>query len=359
MSNEVSGVRRCFAFLTASAWSYNHALQAWEPVIEPWQLLLHLDSNPRSRPIAGVLPGTWLRATSTQGCMHVTLAHAAVSSLLDAIGDWSGRADAVGGALVAADGLTTTACLYNSLDVAAYLQLDFGHDRREVVALPPRAWTRYLQPLAQPPPSHAPLPPAIPPAIRLMIDVCQGELLPSASKVLGGSAPELYVRAEVAGALAASLASGAGEGMATRAVAARVVHDKGGWESVDMPCASTDSAGAGPDAAATGVPPQALEWGERFMLDLPAALVEQLLTPAPGDNPFEGVALELRLSVFDVAGEDGTSSLVGSGLLEVGAAAGGLRRAPRPCRRPPSARAGLGLQRRRLPNLDPPPHPCC
>jgi vacuolar protein sorting-associated protein 13A/C len=328
-------VRRCFAFLTTSIWSYNQALQAWEPVIEPWQLLLHLDSNPRTRALAGVPPGTWLRATSTQGCMHVTLAHAAVTSLIDAMGDWQGGAaassnlDASASGLAAADGLTTTACLYNSLDVPAYMQLDFGHERREVVILAPRAWTSYVQPLAQPPQSHAALPAAIPPPVRLMIDVGAGLLLPRAAAVLGSSAPELFVRAEVAGALAGSLPRGAADCMSTRAIPAHIEFDaeglvnkagSSGGAAAAGAAASAADAGAEPAAGGAAVAPQGqrLEWGERFMLALPAALAEQLLTPAPGDNPFAGVALELRISVYDVGGEDGTSSLVGSSVLKVG-----------------------------------------
>lgn len=305
-------MRRCFAFLTTSCWSYNQALQAWEPVIEPWQLLLHLDTNPRARAVAGVPPGTWLRATSTHGCMHVTLAHAAVTSLLDAGTDWApaggggasggGDAAAAAGALVAADGLATTAAMYNSLDVTAYMQLDYGHGRREVVAFPPRAWTRFLQPMAQPPPSHAPLPAGVPPPVRLVVDVGGGELLAGAEAVSGSSAPELYVRIAVAGAVAERLARGAAAGMATRAI----------------PAADGPGAAAGVGGGAGAGPGGRLEWGERFMLALPAALAEQLLTPAPGDNPFEGAALQLELSVYDVSTSGATAALVGTATLQVG-----------------------------------------
>jgi hypothetical protein len=42
------------------------------------------------------------------------------------------------------------------------------------------------------------------------------------------------------------------------------------------------------DAGGCGV-----SWGERFVLRLPPELSEQLLCPAPGDNQFEGVPLQV------------------------------------------------------------------
>lgn len=63
-----------------SMWSYNLLLTAWEPIIEPWQLLLQLDSNCQpggsgsgkvSRS-AGGGGGTSLRLTSTQDNVQVS-----------------------------------------------------------------------------------------------------------------------------------------------------------------------------------------------------------------------------------------------------------------------------------------------
>lgn len=50
---------------------------------------------------------------------------------------------------------------------------------------------------------------------------------------------------------------------------------------------------------------QHIAWNERFVLALPENLAEQLLTPAPGDNPFEGVALTLKVTVLDGSAERG------------------------------------------------------
>lgn len=47
-----------------------------------------LDSNARDHSVAAVQPGSWLRLTSTQGCVHVTIAFAALRSLLAALNDW-------------------------------------------------------------------------------------------------------------------------------------------------------------------------------------------------------------------------------------------------------------------------------
>jgi hypothetical protein len=59
-------------------------------------------------------------------------------------------------------------------------------------------------------------------------------------------------------------------------------------------------------------PSQDIAWNERFVLALPADLAEQLLTPAPGDNPFEGVALRLKVTVLDGSGERGVGRVLSS-----------------------------------------------
>lgn len=59
-------------------------------------------------------------------------------------------------------------------------------------------------------------------------------------------------------------------------------------------------------------PSQDIAWNERFVLALPADLAEQLLTPAPGDNPFEGVALRLKVTVLDGNGERGLGRVLSS-----------------------------------------------
>ena len=51
-------MQRCFAYLTTSLWSYNQSLNVWEPIMEPWQLLLHMDTNPNPYSSAGIAPGT-------------------------------------------------------------------------------------------------------------------------------------------------------------------------------------------------------------------------------------------------------------------------------------------------------------
>jgi hypothetical protein len=53
-----------------------------------------------------------------------------------------------------------------------------------------------------------------------------------------------------------------------------------------------------------------LAWNERFMVALPPQLVEFLLAPAPGDNPFAGVTAELRLSVWDGTGDGGMGTML-------------------------------------------------
>jgi vacuolar protein sorting-associated protein 13A/C len=66
MMLQVPGVIRGFLFATASAWSYQPLLAAWEPVLEPWQLLVHVDRNALGHHAVGVAPGLHVKVTSTQ-----------------------------------------------------------------------------------------------------------------------------------------------------------------------------------------------------------------------------------------------------------------------------------------------------
>lgn len=194
-------MQRCFAYLTISLWSYHQSLEVWEPIMEPWQLLLHMDSNPNSQSSAGIAPGTWIRVTSPHGCMHVTVAQAAVNYALDALSDWEGIAGGAAGpgaaaksrrqGLAAADGLTVYTNIVNTLDTAAHLQLDYGEGRKEVVVLPPHASTPITQPMPVPPMSHTPLTNCQPPPMRLVVDVLDGKLLAAGG---AGWVPELSVK---------------------------------------------------------------------------------------------------------------------------------------------------------------------
>jgi hypothetical protein len=80
--------RACLV-LNTSLWSYNALLSCWEPVVEPMQLILHHDANSSTMPVAGVQPGSWLRVNSSDSCVHVTLAYAAINSLIEAMEDWN------------------------------------------------------------------------------------------------------------------------------------------------------------------------------------------------------------------------------------------------------------------------------
>lgn len=168
--------------------------------MEPWQLLLHMDVNPNSHSSAGIAPGTWIRLTSPQGTLHVTLAQAPLVYALDAMTDWQGMAEADTAAaakakrqgLAATDGMTVYTTVDNTLGVPAYMQLDYGEGHKEVVVLQPHALTPLTQPMPVPPVSHAPLTAGPPPPMRLVVDVLDGKLLAG----LGGAAsvPELYIK---------------------------------------------------------------------------------------------------------------------------------------------------------------------
>jgi hypothetical protein len=90
------------------------------------------------------------------------------------------------------------------------------------------------------------------------------------------------------------------QGLATRAVPVQV--------SFDPAAQASQSAQQGLVVKAR----QEIAWNERFVLALPAELAEQLLTPAPGDNPFEGVALWLKVTVLDGSGDRGLGRVLSS-----------------------------------------------
>jgi vacuolar protein sorting-associated protein 13A/C len=58
-------------------------------------------------------------------------------------------------------------------------------------------------------------------------------------------------------------------------------------------------------------------WQERFVLSLPAALSEQLVQPAPGDNPFAGQPLSLTFELASPTGGGGLGDRVARAVLPV------------------------------------------
>jgi hypothetical protein len=95
------------------------------------------------------------------------------------------------------------------------------------------------------------------------------------------------------------------EGMVTRAVPVQAALVPGAQAS------STAQAGL---AVQQG---QQVVWNQRFVVALPPQLAEQLLTPAPGDNPWEVAPLELQLEVWDGSGERGLGRKLSSTTLAV------------------------------------------
>jgi hypothetical protein len=53
ISTSVPGINRAFMFLTASVNTYNPLLAVWEPMLEPWQLLSHLDHSQHAKVTSG------------------------------------------------------------------------------------------------------------------------------------------------------------------------------------------------------------------------------------------------------------------------------------------------------------------
>lgn len=87
-------------------------------------------------------------------------------------------------------------------------------------------------------------------------------------------------------------------GLVTRAVAptasASPISDASALPA--MPASPSAGAAAAPGLPGGGDAADGLSatWWERFLVVLPQALCEQLLRPAPGDNQFAGVPLQVR-----------------------------------------------------------------
>jgi hypothetical protein len=95
------------------------------------------------------------------------------------------------------------------------------------------------------------------------------------------------------------------EGMVTRAVPV---------QAALVPSAQASSTAQAGLAVEQG---QQVQWNQRFVVALPPQLAEQLLTPAPGDNPWELAPLELQLEVWDGSGERGLGRKLSSTQLTV------------------------------------------
>ena len=80
-----------------SVWSYNALVTAWEPVLEPWDVIAKADLNSSAAPTLGVPPGLHLSVKSTSDRARLTLAYAAVSAALRALRQWvrAGRGGAM------------------------------------------------------------------------------------------------------------------------------------------------------------------------------------------------------------------------------------------------------------------------
>ncbi|GLI59136.1 hypothetical protein VaNZ11_000961, partial [Volvox africanus] len=327
--SEYPDLSRSYAYLNVSGWTHNSSLCVWEPLLEPWEILAHLDDNRAARPIAGVSPGTAVRITSTQSSVHVVLAASALKSLLEALPEWTrlaspeglaavrrqlayGEAAAGGssyGSQAAQQGLMT-----NALGCPVSLLTDLG-DRQAVVEIQTDA--EDVPVLLQPPPTAgaaddsraAGLAPPPVPAIRMFVDAVSAGPLPEELLREGG----LMVRIKVNGPVA-ELMPESSWGLYTRAADPSYQHP-------GKPEVALQGRGGGGkkqetmSSAGKGISLSVVRWDERFLLKLPVELSEQLLCPAPGDNQFDGVPLQLDVSLLACGAAGGPPRVVAAGTL--------------------------------------------
>ncbi|GIL84698.1 hypothetical protein Vretifemale_13315, partial [Volvox reticuliferus] len=264
-----------------------------------------------------------------QSSVHVVLAASALKSLLEALPEWTrlaspeglaavrrqlayGEAAAGGssyGSQAAQQGLMT-----NALGCPVSLLTDLG-DRQAVVELQTDA--EDVPVLLQPPPTAgaaadsraAGLAPAPVPAIRMFVDAVSAGPLPEELLRQGG----LMVRIKVNGPVAEFMPESSW-GLYTRAVdpahqRVRPEETLQGGKQLQQQQQETKS------TTATGISISVVRWDERFLLKLPVELSEQLLCPAPGDNQFDGVPLQLDVSLLACGAAGGPPRVVAGGTL--------------------------------------------
>ncbi len=123
-----AGVTRGLLFANVSLWSYSSANTAWEPVIEPWQVLAHTDINSVGRSRAGVSPGTWVHLTSTQTDVSACLSQSTLAALLLAAKEWRAViADEAGGAMLPDREPGSQVQVENALGVEVEVAVDTGN----------------------------------------------------------------------------------------------------------------------------------------------------------------------------------------------------------------------------------------
>ncbi|KAK9819963.1 hypothetical protein WJX72_004515 [[Myrmecia] bisecta] len=179
-----SSAMQAYMGFTTSLWSYNATITAWEPVIEPWDLIVKADTNTTSSPAFGISPGTHITMKSTSETVYITLAYAAINSCLGAVVEWRALHGPQGGEaykrqLAAADASAVHTLVENKLGVPAELELDFG-DHLATVKLPPNKTVPALQPLPQAPMRHSQRRTTAPdaqPSALLLVDVHKAEAL--------------------------------------------------------------------------------------------------------------------------------------------------------------------------------------
>ncbi|KAL6746103.1 hypothetical protein V8C86DRAFT_3121422 [Haematococcus lacustris] len=379
LGTQAEGVLRGFLFASVSCWHYRPLLAAWEPVVEPWQLLLHLDRNLRGHQCAGVAPGTWLRLTSTQGSVSVTLSSAALGVLLTAAREWStallptpppalplathtapgarlpaGAAEAgregegaEGGRmaellqLAQSEAGSVPTQVHNALGQAVQMLVE--HEvYQEVLDLAPGQQRRFLMPLPLPPPGPltssrreaglgVPLHsvgqrqpigsqggaleeggPVALPQLRLVVDVMgvQAQAWHASMAAVAGAAQggDVLCRIQVGGPVAELLGEGWGWGLTTRALPLgpppSLPPSTPPTPPTTQPHPSSLPPGVPPPHpfSPPSPPPPPLTssppcWGERFLIQLPLALTEQLLLLQGGTAQWTATPLTLHFQL--------------------------------------------------------------
>jgi len=294
------GLLQAYLDLSVELWSFrsNH----WDPVLEPFGVLVKFHNNTRSKMVKNHRPGIHISFKSTVDGLHLTVAHSALESLMQAFDDAQAVVDGKGAAMMrnARNG-ARFAMMDNSLGVPVHMMVDYGNDRTVESTFLPDRRCPFVMPRSVWFKRKQPDPQSIPKGM-LLVDVNRLRLVAGASLPRGGLS--------VSVALAPSHELDQYMPVETRWVRCQ---DDGRRPSLGDQTSSPSAAGAGRFYA---------EWQEQLVLRIPDEEVLTIIDEVGerGEEECEADSISpliLQVAVTDTEAANGRGEIVALGLLEV------------------------------------------
>lgn len=133
------GTLSTVATLQMEAWSFHRQKRAWEPILEPWEAHVALETSIHGRGVSGAVgsssPGMSLKISGMSEVLRLTVAHAAVDALIDAVAEWrthqlrksrGGASEDKAAAVLATQGSQARRTVRNLLNTDVFLRTDYG-----------------------------------------------------------------------------------------------------------------------------------------------------------------------------------------------------------------------------------------